>query len=325
MRRVVLALAALLAAQSVHAQGAEWPDRDRREGLHLRILGDYELAAGATASEPIVVIGGSAVVNGHAADDVLVLGGTLRVGPTAVIDGDVSTIGGEAIIDPAARIAGRVDHTAIVGPDFDIALPNVGRLWWAAFAFGATLLRLGVILVIALLLTVVAPDWVRTIARRIRSAPVAVAGIGVATQVLFVPAMVAIVAALVISIVGVVLLLAFPFVLGAAALVWVAGFTAVAMNIGARLRGGGGSAGGAADVAIGFVLIAALTLTAQALSLSAGWVGPVGWFARAAGWVVEWIAWTVGLGGAVAVLFGGRQAVTPPPIPLVTPAPRPTT
>jgi hypothetical protein len=323
MSRLILAAAILLTAAPAFAQFDDWPYPDRRDGVHLRILNDYELPAGATSREPIVIIAGSATIDGRVEDDVVVVGGTLRVGPNAVIRGDVVAIGGEAIIDPAAQISGEIDQTAIVGPDWDLGGLHWGTPgWWATFAFGATLLRLGIVLSVALLLAVVAPDWINSIARRASSAPLGSAAIGIAGQVLFVPGLIAVVIALVVSIVGILLLVAFPFILGAAGLLWVAGYAAVAANLGSRLRGREAGVSGAPilDVLIGFALLSGLTLVAHLVAIGSG-SSPLIWMLRGTGWLVEWIAWTVGLGAALAAVFGGRYRVTPPPLPYVSPAP----
>lgn len=322
-RRLILALIVLLSAHSASAQpGADWSRRDGRDGVHLRILRSYELPAGAVSQEPIVVIGGSATINGQAENDVVAIGGSVRVGPTAVIRGDVTAIGGSVIVDPAARITGRVDETVIGGPDFDVAMGPFFSGMWPMFAFGATVTRLFLTLVVAVLLTLVAPNWVQAIRVRAASSIVS-AGVGIASQVLFVPAAVIVCVALVVSVVGIVLLLGVPFFLGAAALVWTAGFTAVAINIGAGLRGREveTSRPQVVDLLIGFAVIVAVTVVAQALVLAYGKSGPGTWTVRATGWAIEWLAWTAGLGAALMALLGGRHAVTPPPLPF---APVPT-
>ena len=325
MIRLILAGLIAAAATPVHAQPGEWRDRDRRDGVHLRILRDYDLRAGETAAEPVVVIGGSARIDGRVDDDVVVIGGTLRVGPSAMIRGDVTAVGGELVIDPAAQISGGVDHTFVAGPHLDFGLGSLaGGWWWPAFALGTTLLRLAIILIVALVLTVVAPDWILGIARRAGGRPLSAAVIGVAGQVLFVPLLVVVTIALVVSVVGLLVVLAYPFLFGALALLWVAGFTAVAINIGARIRRGDGVAfTPVGDLLVGFLLISALTLTAQALAVACGAWGTSTWILRIIGWGVEWTAWTVGLGAALTVLLGGREPVMPPPLPFAPPAATP--
>jgi len=288
-----------------------WRDRD---GVHLRVLRDYHLEADATATEPIVVIGGSATIDGHADDDVVVIGGTLRLGPKAVVDGDVVTVGGESLIDPGAQVRGKVDEAVVFPPDWDI---NLGWLslpggWWPVAALGATLMRLSLILVVSLLLTLVAHGWIRSMATRASS--VLSAGLlGAAVEVLFVPAMLAIVIGLLISIVGIPLLGAIPFVLAAAALVWAGGFAAVAMCLGARLRGRSVviSSSPMLDVVLGFVAITVVTVVAHFISLGPGWLTPVGWLTRALGLTIEYVAWTIGLGAAISSIFLRGPAIPP--------------
>ena len=315
MGRVILALAFLAVASPLFAQ----PD----DGVHLRILRNYRLAEGAISREPIVVIGGTATIDGRVEHDVTVIGGTLRVGPKAVITGDVVTVGGDADIDPAAQIGGDVERSTVILPDVGVELGRIVNGWWPYFRFGAVVMRLGIIFVVALLLTAIAPRVIADIGQHAVGSPATSGLYGVAGQVLFVPATVAIAIALAISIVGIPLLLAFPFLFGAAALLWVAGYAAVAATLGARLRGNtaGASDTPVVDLLIGLLIISSVTLLAHALTIGSGVLVPFSWSLRVVGWVIEWMAWTVGLGAALAWLFGRRQPVTPPPVPWPSPAP----
>lgn len=292
----------------------EWR-REGRDGVHLRILNDYYLSADATAPEPVVVIGGDATIDGHAEDDVVVVGGTLRVGPKAVIDGNVTTVGGEAQIDPAATVRGNVDEAVVHWPDLGIGFGWPSWNWWPVAALSATLLRLVLVLVVSLLVIVVAPNWIRSMGVRASSA-FSSGLLGAVVEVLFVPAMMAIVLGLLISIVGIPLLGAIPFVLGAGALAWTGGFAAVAVCLGARLRGGSVATSTSliTDFLLGFVALSAVSVIAYVISLGPGWLSPVGWMMRAAGNVIEYVAWTIGL-GAVVSGFWLRSPSMPPPVP----------
>jgi hypothetical protein len=92
------------------ARRDEWQRwrRDGHDGVRFRMMRNYYLAADATATEPIVVVGGDATIDGHADDDVVVIGGTLRLGPKAVVGGDVVTVGGDAVTIRRNR-RGKVD------------------------------------------------------------------------------------------------------------------------------------------------------------------------------------------------------------------------
>ena len=292
--------------------------RDGRDGVHLRMMRDYYLAAEATAAEPIIVIGGDATIDGHATDDVVVFGGTLRVGPKAVVDGDVVTFGGDAVIDPSATVRGKVDSAVVRLPnvDWDFGWPvRTWRGFWPFAALSATVMRLALVLIVSLLLTVVAPGWVRSMGLR-ASSTVSSGLLGAAAEILFVPVLIAVIIGLVISIVGIPLLGAIPFALALGMLAWTGGFAAVAACLGARLRGTtiAQSSSLVSDLLIGFVAISAVSIVAHVISVGPGWMTPLGWMMRAGGIAVEYVAWTVGLGAVLSGRFV-RSTAMPPPMP----------
>ena len=344
MRRFILAVCLVLGAASVFAQAeaplpeaplpeAPSPQRDRdsrrdrdwhewddwpsgdRDGVHLRILRDYRLEKGATASEPVVVVGGSATIDGHVEDDVVVLGGRLRLGPTAVIDGDVFTAGHDPVIDPKAQIKGKIDQAVFDLPgmnaDWDGMQMPAG--WWRFASLGATVLRLGAVLTIALLLTVIAPGWIRSMAGR-ASSTASSGFLGAVVEILFVPAIVLLCIALVISVIGIPLLAAIPVVIAVSALLWVGGFAAVAVAFGARLRGSRGDQTSVPflDLLTGFLAITGVSIVANLIGLAPGVLSPFGSLFSIAGLLIEYVAWTIGLGAALSTFVTGRRAVTPP-------------
>ena len=131
--------------------------------------------------------------------------------------------------------------------------------------------------------------------------------LGAIAEVLFVPALLAVVIGLTISIVGIPLLGAIPFALAIGALAWTGGFAAVAVCLGARLRGSSVATSSAlvADLLIGFVAITGADDHRARHLVGSDWLTPFGWMTRAAGIAVEYVAWTIGLG---AVLSGRRSS-----------------
>jgi hypothetical protein len=304
----------------------DWRDRGgRNDGVHLRIFRDYHLAAGATATEPVVVLGGSATIDGRAEQDVVVIGGTLRAGPTAVIRGDAVAVGGDAIIDPSAQIAGDVERTSITWPTVDFGWGDIPNGWWALVGFGSMVLRLGIVLFVSLFMVWLAPGWIDRIGARLSGAGGASLALGVMTQLLFVPALIIVAIAMAITIVGIPLLLLLPFFVAGVGLLWVAGFAAVAVRIGARLRGQGPGPSGSPtlDLLTGFFATTIVTVAGHFLSLGPSWMGPMAWMVGMAGFVVEYCVWTLGLGAALTAWLGGRRD-TPPAIPIM-PEPAPST
>jgi hypothetical protein len=292
--------------------------RDGREGLHFRMMRDYYLAADAIAHEPIVVFGGNATIDGRTEDDVVVIGGRLRLGPKAVVGGDVTTVGGDAIIDPGATVRGRIDRTVVDVPNVDWGLNWPvwrWRGWWPLAALSATVLRLSLVLLISLLITIVAPNWVRSMG--VHASSVVSSGlVGAVTEVLLVPVVIVVVLGLAISIIGIPLLGAIPFALALGALAWTGGFAAVAACLGARLRGTSieRTSSLVTDLLVGFAAISALSLIAHVVSVGPSGLTRLGWIAGAVGMAVEYVAWTIGLG---AVIYGRfvRSSAVPPPMP----------
>jgi hypothetical protein len=302
----------------------EWRNRGgRSDGVHLRILRDYHLAAGATASEPIVVVGGSATIDGRAEQDVVVIGGTLRAGPTAVIGGDAVAVGGDAIIDPSAQIAGDIERTTISWPRADFGWGGMPDGWWAVVGFGSMVLRLGIILFVSLFIVWLAPGWIERAGSRLSGAGGTSLVLGIVTQLLFVPALIIVAIAMAITIVGIPLLLLLPFVVAGMGLLWVAGFAAVAVRIGARLRGQGRgpSQSPTLDLLTGFFATTIVTVAAHVVALGPSWMGPMAWMVGMVGFAVEYVVWTLGLGAALTAWMGGRRD-TPPAIPIM-PEPAP--
>jgi hypothetical protein len=205
---------------------------DADGGVHLRVFRSYTLAEGETASEPIVVIGGSARIDGHAEDNVVVIGGGLHLGPKAVVDGNAVSVIGGVTRDPGATVRGSIDEAAVPWPQISVD-PDWNSGWLSGLAFWGSVVRLSFVMAIAVILTLLAPGWIGGISDRSAGASILT---GLVVEVLFVPALVILMIALIVSIVGIPLLVAIPFLLAAFAFIWVAGFTAVAVRLGRALR-----------------------------------------------------------------------------------------
>lgn len=97
---------------------------------------DVVLKEGQTAHD-VVVMGGSAIIDGTVTGDLVVLMGKAKLGPTAVIRKDLVVVGGTLEADPLASI-GR-DPVVIGGNDE--LLKHLGWLKWPAQWFNTGLLR----------------------------------------------------------------------------------------------------------------------------------------------------------------------------------------
>lgn len=312
-------------------RGADW-HFETTNGAHILIGKGYTLPEGSVATEGIVVVGDDVTIDGTAEDDVLVVGGHLRIGPKAVIHGDVATIGGELDVDPGARIDGDVNTTHIGWPDWNWGgwpvMPRIGQVWWEGAAFAFTIGRFVLVLFLSILLVVIAPRWTGSIASRLSGGPLVSVIAGFAAEIFFAPAMIVLTIALIITIVGIPLLAGLPFLIAAFALLWVAGYATVAGALGARLRGADWYVNGLRplDVVLGSFMLSSLTIVGQLLMMGTNWLGPIALLVRGTGWTIEYIAWTVGLGAALTAWlrpsgFDTRGAVPPVVPPMPTPSP----
>src|SRR5262245_23154786 len=285
----------------------------RGDGVHLRIFRNYTLAEGETSSEPVVVLGGSARIDGRVDDDVVVIGGGLHLGPKAIVEGNAVSVLGRVTRDPGASVRGSIDEAVVPWPSitFDPDWDSSG--WWTGLAFWGSLVRLSFTMAVAVLLTLMAPNWIGQISDRSPGASILT---GLAVEVLFVPALIILIVALTVSIIGIPLLAVIPFLLAAFALLWVGGFAGVAVRLGRALRGRGALAPPTVtDFLIGYAIIIAVTVLGQLMAVGLGWLSPVSWPMRSIGLLVEYVAWTIGLGAAVTSLLGTRRT-SPPPLPV---------
>jgi hypothetical protein len=304
---------------------------DSGDGAHILLGQDYDLPEGSTTTENVIVFGGTATINGHVDSDVVVVGGSMRLGPKSAVKGDVTVVGGSLDRDPAAQVAGDV-HVAHVsvpwswGWTWPIGFPGVSRFWWDGAALAFTVGRFALVLFLSILLVTVAPRRTSSIAARLVTGPGISSVAGFAGEILFAPALACLAVLLVITIVGIPLLAGLPLVAGAFALTWVAGYATVAGLLGARLRGGDWYEYGIrpVDVFIGSCVLSIVTFVGQVMMFSPAWMAPFAVMVRGTGWTIEYIAWTVGLGAALIAWLrpGGFNPGSAPPVlpPLPSPS-----
>jgi len=186
------------------------------------LIGQDVLVEENTVANNAVSIGGDVIVNGHVLRDVQAIGGSVRMGPPAVVDGDAIAVGGTIEMAPGAILRGdRVAITSNLIGLQDRALGVVATFYQRV----VTLFTLvgGGLLTIALF-----PQRVERTARMIEERPLRSALLGSAI------AFFVLVGALLfaVTIIGVPLSLV---LLAGLASAWCLGWTALAALIGERL------------------------------------------------------------------------------------------
>ena len=293
--------------------------RESRNGDRVRFGGSVTVEEGESVAGDVVVIGGSARIDGEVLGDVVVVGGSLRMGPHADISKDAVVVGGTLDRDPGARVGGEVEEVGVGPLNFDRwrgfrGGPRGG--WWrggfgSAFSLISTLVRICVLSMLCALVMLFARDYVDRLGARAVAEPFKAGAVGLLAQLLFVPLLVVTIVLCVITIVGIPLLLLIPFGILAVMVFALTGFTAVASYAGRQLsqRFGFPEYGPIVTTVVGVVLIMLPVALARLVNLGGGPLWLMSASLAIIGFMVEYVAWTVGL-GAVALQRFDRRGVT---------------
>jgi hypothetical protein len=142
-----------------------------------------------------VAIAGSADVDGEVVGEVTVVGGSLHLGPEAIVRRDVTVVGGSLNRDPGARVYGKVSEVGM-GQQFP-ASPRAGRIFSSGriFPFGTiffrvgsffgTILRMALLILFALIVVVLSGRFVNAIADRAATEPLRSGLAGLLAEILF--------------------------------------------------------------------------------------------------------------------------------------------
>lgn len=295
-----------------------WLERQRpiRSDGRVRIGGDVRIAEDEIVRGPVVAIFGTAIVHGAVEDDVVAVGGDVRLGPTAEVRGDVTSVGGTISRDADALVRGHLNEIAFGWPRVHLARGdwpyrwNMNRIFnGAPVSLLASAMRMAFFGLLVGLTVIVARRPVERIADTATAAPWTSLAVGVLAELAALPVLVLVTTALVISIVGIPLVAVIPplLVLGLL-LAFLMGFSGVVYGVGKWAAGGSRwqSRGMAGALVIGLLAVWAITLAGRLMG-TVGW--PV-WGVTATllvlGFIVEYVAWTLGLGAALVTRFGTR-------------------
>ncbi len=299
-----------------------------------RVSGDVVVMGGSahilgTVEDELVVIGGKADVQGTVDGDVSVVGGALELGPESVVRGDVSVAGGSIRREPGARVDGKIDEVGVgddgmaIG-DLSKIRPRV-RTAWNVGSFLGALWRSILLVLLTLVVVALGRRYARPISARVAAEPVRSGLTGLLAEVLFVPVLVLTVVVLAVSIIGIPFLLLLPFALVLVVVAALLGFSGVALTLGRAVLDRVGYQTESPYVQAAAGVVAALTpmLLARALGLlgSGFFGGFLGGTLLVLGIVLEYLAWTVGLGATIWVLRQNRGRVPREDPPVNVPPP----
>jgi len=291
--------------------------------------------AGETSGDAVAV-GGSVRVTGTVGGGAVAIGGSVAVEDGALVEGDAVSVGGGVETVGSGEIAGEVVNVGIGGPWIGEWGGGGWAFPWGAFSdFGrliTSLIRTGVLALLAVLGILIARPGVEVAAARIASEPWKAAFAGLLAQLLFLPLLILVCVVLAVSIIGIPLLVLVPFALLALVVANFLGFVGVArvLGAGAERRFGWSASSVALSVVVGVVLIQAVSLAGRVVSLPGGWLAMIGFLLVGVGFFVKYVAWTMGLGAMTLAALSGEwrrpRAAYPAdaaPAPPAAPAPEP--
>jgi hypothetical protein len=292
----------------------------------VRIGGSITIDEDEEVRGPVVAVGGSVDINGRVRDNVVAVGGGVRLGPKAEVYGDVTSVGGGLSRDPAAFVRGQVNEVDLRFPNIRVRPigpwgVHVEPWWnggpWRGVRLLGTLVRMGLFGLLAAVMLLLVPRGVERIGTTVRAEPWKAAAVGFFAELLVLPLLGVTIVFLVISIIGIPLLVLVPFAIVAFFVALLLGFTGTASGLAhaARERFGWTAPGSFALLVVGLLFIWGLTMVGRIIGLGGGPFALIGGALILVGFLVEYAAWTVGLGGTILTRFGRTGRLYPPPLP----------
>ncbi len=317
-------------AREVPPEESTRPDREaeRREtrapgGARVRVGGDVTVRENETVGDDVVVVLGSARVDGRVNGDVIAVGGNIHLGSKSHIGGGATSVGGRIEREDGSRVLGEINEVRVTLPRMG---PLVGGspfrsdswLWWPLSAgdrLVATLLRVGLLGLLAAIVVLVAPAPTRRVSERVTREPLKAGAVGLVAQLLLLPLFVLTILVLVVSIIGIPLLVLIPVGIVVLLVAFLFGFAAAGHALGEAIgRRFGSSRGGMLGAMIvGLAAVWGLTVVARFAGMAGSPVRTLFSLVLLAGFLVEYAAWTVGFGGVLLSRFG-RRGMTAPPV-----------
>lgn len=279
------------------------------QGDRVRVGGSVRIDEDELIDGDVVAIGGSASVYGEVTGDVTAIGGSVHLGPNAIVDGDVTSVGGQVHKTATSVVRGSIEETRAPNIEFrPHGLGGMNSPFEGVAGFVTTVVWILFLGGLACLIYLLAKRPVERMEYRAGSSAWKAAAVGLAAQILFFPALILTVVVLAVSVIGIPLLIGIPFVLLAVCIGTLVGFTAVAKRLGhaAEERFGWAHTNPYMAVAVGVGLIMALSFFASALGMAGGPLEVFAVILGILGFVLQYIAWTVGLGVLLLTRFGTR-------------------
>jgi len=284
------------------------------EGDIVKFGKDITVEEGEKVSGDIVAIGGDVHVKGTVEGDVVSIGGNIYVTSTGVIEKDATSVGGDVKKEPGAVIKGQTQGVGFFPGRFFVFHP--GAFWNRGIGFLFTFLMILFLFFLSIISLALVPRNVQKIKDEISRNAWKSALIGFLGEILILPVFIL----LLITIIGIpVALLILPlFIL----IAMILGYTSVSLIVGEKLKQNTNLKPQTQmlTLALGILAVEFMSLFANFLRIFCGLFSPLCVIFAILGFMITYVVFTIGFGGAILTLLGTRPKDKAAPI---TPTPEP--
>ncbi|MEZ4648129.1 MAG: hypothetical protein R3E97_04955 [Candidatus Eisenbacteria bacterium] len=285
-------------SSTIRIGSSRWRRQGDEESSLVRFGEDIVIDADEVIDGSVVSIGGNVIVRGRVLEDVVSVGGSIKLEDGAVVEGDAAAVGGGLDLAPDAEVMGEKFDVEFGPAVFTLGTPDGGRFFWAVFSLSLFLL-LGLS---ALAVEWMFPTQMRRMTRHVRASLWPSFFVGLAAQVLIGPVLVI----LCITVIGIPAAILLPFVVTAAQIV---GYVLVAAVLGAKFFDGNldSRAAWIRGSLAGLAVLAFMTVIPLLLAGIGGGIGQFGRLLALGAIAANWTIDTLGMGAVLLSRFGSRE------------------
>ncbi|MCJ7458062.1 MAG: hypothetical protein MUP17_03605 [candidate division Zixibacteria bacterium] len=284
------------------------------EGDVVKFGRDVTVEKGDTVSRDVVCIGGDVYVKGTVEGNVVSVGGDVFVSSTGVIEKDATSIGGDVKKEPGAIVRGQTQGLDFLPGRFFVFHP--GAFWSRGIGFLFTILMILFLFFLSIISLALVPRNIQKIKDEISRNAWKSALIGFLGEILILPVFIL----LLITIIGIpVAILILPlFIL----IAMILGYTSVSLIVGEKLKQNTNLKPQTQmlTLALGILAVEFMSLFANFLRIFCGIFSPLCVIFAILGFMITYVVFTIGFGGAILTLLGTRPKDKAAPI---TPTPEP--
>jgi hypothetical protein len=259
------------------------------------VVEEYEKVDGG-----VVAIGGDVTVKGTVTGDVVAVGGDVLVASTGVIEGDAVSVGGEVKKETGARVKGTKAVVNFFPKNFSTFPSFFGA--FQGLALFARIIKIMLFLFLGIVVISIVPKNVAKVKDQIGQDFLKSALVGFAGEILILP----IFLLLIVTIIGIpVAILVLPLLILAT---FILGYTGISYLIGEKLKE---STSLKPDtpiltVVVGILAVEAVLLVARVVGIFGHLFSPFSWILTFIGWMIWYVAITVGFGASILTRLGTR-------------------